>query len=305
MKILFTADWHIKLGQKTVPESWQINRYRMLVDNINSIDCDYMIIAGDLFDRIPTLAELSLWFDISKNIKHKTFIIDGNHEALRKGSTFLSMSIFSNTNRISYITDHFCNEEFQFIPYCKLQDTKITKAKRNILVTHVRGNLPPHVKAEIELDVYNKWDLVLAGDLHHYHKQENIRYPGSPLTTSYSKDYIDKYIILFDTDTFDHEVIYTKLPALITKQITNKDELAIIKEDTFNNIKIEYVGSKINAIDIEGQDIIKKYIKESSESKLDLLSSNSIQEELRLYFKHNNLPEPDIDKCIGVFNDFI
>ena len=35
--ILFTADWHIKLGQKNVPKDWAIARYRRLFKAIDSV----------------------------------------------------------------------------------------------------------------------------------------------------------------------------------------------------------------------------------------------------------------------------
>ena len=81
--ILFTADWHIKLGQKNVPVAWATNRYKMFFDQISELesDCDLHIIGGDLFDRVPSMDELSLYFDFVKNVKVRTIIYDGNHEA--------------------------------------------------------------------------------------------------------------------------------------------------------------------------------------------------------------------------------
>jgi hypothetical protein len=37
MKILFSADWHIKLGQKNVPADWQKNRFRQLFSSIAEV----------------------------------------------------------------------------------------------------------------------------------------------------------------------------------------------------------------------------------------------------------------------------
>ena len=40
--ILFTADWHLKLGQKNVPKKWALNRYELFFEAIicNNIDID-------------------------------------------------------------------------------------------------------------------------------------------------------------------------------------------------------------------------------------------------------------------------
>ena len=90
--ILFTADWHIKLGQKNVPVEWALNRYNTFFNQIHEISesCEMHIIGGDLFDRIPTMDELSLYFSFVRNVKKPTLIYDGNHEATRKNRTFLS-----------------------------------------------------------------------------------------------------------------------------------------------------------------------------------------------------------------------
>ena len=60
--ILFTADWHLKLGQKNVPIEWATNRYREFFSQIQEIEQDVTlhIIGGDLFDRLPSMPELEL-----------------------------------------------------------------------------------------------------------------------------------------------------------------------------------------------------------------------------------------------------
>ena len=47
------------------------------------------------------------------------------------------------------------------------------------LFTHVRGEIPPHVKPEVDLDRFEDFPIVFAGDLHaHSNSQRNIVYPG-------------------------------------------------------------------------------------------------------------------------------
>jgi DNA repair exonuclease SbcCD nuclease subunit len=84
--ILFTADWHIKLGQKNVPLPWACSRYELFFEQLKSLekDIDLHIIGGDLFDRMPSMDELTLYFDFVKGVGVRTIIFDGNHEATRK-----------------------------------------------------------------------------------------------------------------------------------------------------------------------------------------------------------------------------
>ena len=98
--ILFTADWHIKLGQKNVPMSWACSRYELFFQQVEEAvqkhDIKLHIIGGDLFDRVPSMDELTLYFDFVKNTKVETIIYDGNHEATRKHKTF-----FDNLIRVT------------------------------------------------------------------------------------------------------------------------------------------------------------------------------------------------------------
>ena len=73
--ILFTADWHIKLGQKNVPMPWACSRYELFFQQVEEAvqkhDITLHIIGGDLFDRVPSMDELTLYFDFVKNTKVK------------------------------------------------------------------------------------------------------------------------------------------------------------------------------------------------------------------------------------------
>ena len=82
--ILFTADWHIKLGQKNVPIEWAVKRYNEFFDQVHkqASTCDMHIIGGDLFDRIPTMEELALYFSFVRNVKKPTLTVSYTHLTL-------------------------------------------------------------------------------------------------------------------------------------------------------------------------------------------------------------------------------
>ena len=79
---MFSADWHIKLGQKNVPLNWARARYDSFFHQIHLLedDCDLHIIGGDIFDRVPTIEELELYFTFVQKCGIETIIYDGNHE---------------------------------------------------------------------------------------------------------------------------------------------------------------------------------------------------------------------------------
>ena len=55
MKILLSADWHIALHKKKIPNQWQANRFRLFYEKLELFEkeCDIHIIAGDIFDKKP------------------------------------------------------------------------------------------------------------------------------------------------------------------------------------------------------------------------------------------------------------
>ena len=104
--ILFTADWHLKLGQKNVPMAWACSRYKLFFDQIQELesDCDLHIIGGDLFDRVPSMDEITLYFDFISGVTIPTIIYDGNHEATRKNKTFFS-NLKRATNELNNLVE--------------------------------------------------------------------------------------------------------------------------------------------------------------------------------------------------------
>ena len=173
MKILFTADWHLKVGQKNVPEEWARKRYSMFFEKIHKLEneVELHVIGGDLFDRIPTMTELELYFEFISGVEVRTLIYDGNHEATKKHQTFLTQlkKASKEVNSLIEIVDSIYNEDqFGVLPYCELHGKWYAKdfSIRKPLFTHVRGAIPPHVTPEVDLKRFELFPTIFAGDLH-------------------------------------------------------------------------------------------------------------------------------------------
>ena len=91
MKILHSADWHILLHKKKVPYKWQTDRFKTFFRKLIALEqqCDVHIIAGDVFDKKPEPDEVCLFLSYINSVTIPTYIIPGNHEATKKGETFL------------------------------------------------------------------------------------------------------------------------------------------------------------------------------------------------------------------------
>ena len=315
MKILFTADLHIKLGQKNVPRDWQKNRFNMFFDKFCELakDADLVIIGGDIFDRAPNLEELQLYFQLVTQIPTHTYIYDGNHEATRKGYTFfetLKPVTEALNSKVEVLLGaqqiEFLGEKLDILPYTDLHKLKtdgFSGLSSNLLFTHVRGEIPPHVTAEVDLTLFKRWTTVVAGDLHSYSNcQRNILYPGSPLTTSFHRKEVKTGVILFETSDHSHSWIELKLPQLLRRTVSDPDDAI---PSAFNHTVYEIEGSSLQlaGVDTKNDLIDKKLVTREYSSTLDL-GNKTIREELVLYLQDiQSLSILEVAEVMRVFDD--
>lgn len=311
MKVLFTADVHIKLGQKNVPITWAKNRFNMLWQQLEQLqaECDLFVIGGDVFDKLPNMEELETYFDLVSSCKIQTIIYAGNHEAVKKDTTFLTnlKQVTNRLNPLVEIIDDYCKiENMDFIPYNKLKEFEKEPfvIQGDVCFTHVRGEIPPHVKPEVDLDLFSNYKVVLAGDLHSYENcQRNIVYPGSPVTTSFHRHNVDTGVVILDTKSLEHEWRKLQLPQLIRKTVSVTDP----KPPTDYDHTIYQVEGDMQELgELEDSELIdRKVIKRDTDSALILDKEMSMSEEIREYLAYIlNLPEDTIESVLKEFQNY-
>ena len=309
--ILFTADWHIKLGQKNVPVAWACSRYKLFFDQIYDLEkeVDLHIIGGDLFDRVPTMDELTLYFDFVKGVGIETIIYDGNHEATRKNKTFFT-NLKKVTNElnplVTVIDETYSRDNWTILPYADLHKAKsIEGVEDSILFTHVRGEIPPHVQPEVDLKRFDKFKVVFAGDLHaHSNTQRNIVYPGSPMTTSFHRNNVETgYLIIDPKKDFAWDWHTFNLPQLIRKTVTDPDDMV---QTEWDHTIYEIEGDVADLSNIKNSDLLdKKVIRRKTEATLILDKEMSMEEELSEYLSYIlELENIKVKNILGVFSDY-
>ena len=299
-KILCSADWHIILHKKKVPYEWQTNRFKQMFRKLIALEqsCDVHIIAGDIFDKKPEPDEICLFLSYINSVTIPTYIIPGNHEATKKGESFFEY--FTQENAIKNENVHVFTRNgratvgstsFQFFPYGEMQIGNLpTYVEDDILVTHIRGEVPPHITPEYDFSLLSRWGLCLLGDLHFNHRygDTNCYYPGSPLNTTFDRDDkraygVDIYNIV-DSHNYTREFHDLKLPKLLRKTISVGEEMT---PDPVNHVVYEVKGSLDELAKIENSELLDKKMveKPAEESTLDL-KGKSTYEELEIYLNH-------------------
>ena len=311
--ILFTADWHIKLGQKNVPVSWALNRYNLFFDQIYSLEkqCNMHIIGGDLFDRLPSMEELQLYFSFIRKVTIPTIIYDGNHEATKKNHTFFTnlKQVSRDINPLIHVVDISyidSNLGFGILPYADLhrkgsiEHFDISKP----LFTHVRGEIPPHVKPEVDLDRFEDFPVVFAGDLHsHSNSQRNIVYPGSPMTTSFHRNKVSTGYLLINEQNWDWIWEPFDLPQLLRKTVKDPSEMV---QTEYDHTIYEIEGDIQALASVENTELLdKKVVRRAAETSLVIEKDMTIQEELAEYLMYIlEINEEKVSDIVGTFNDY-
>lgn len=313
VNILFIADHHIKLGQKNVPKEWARSRFQRLWADVaalaNSCNCTHIVHGGDIFDRLPTMEEIEIFFEMLEMLSgFGQVMYAGNHEASGKHSSWLKHFASAMTNyNCDYIDEFTQNywEGIDILPYPDLKKNHWHGKSNKVLLTHVRGEIPPHVKPEVDLALFKGWDLVLAGDLHaHSNSQKNIQYPGSPMTNTFHRTESkgENGVILL------HDSVYTfiplNLPQLIRKTVSKAEDM--IASDN-HHVIYELVGDmqelKQQEPKINKELLDKKITTRASEATLNL-KNKTLEEELFEYLVEvEGVKSPE--EILQEFHDYI
>lgn len=307
---LFTADHHIKLGQKNVPVEWAKDRYRKFFKIVYDLESkvDKHIVGGDFFDRKPSLEELQLYFEFISGIGVETEIYDGNHEATKKNKTFFDLlrDVTETLNPlVKIITKTHFNGEYTILPYADLhKEGSIEACDSNYpLFTHVRGEIPPHVKPEVDLDRFKDFPVVYAGDLHSFSNcQRNIVYPGSPMTTSFHRSRVKTGGILIEDNFIDWEWIEFDLPQLIRKTVSDPSEMV---KTEYDHTIYEIEGNVADLAKVTNNELLdKKIIVRDNTVSLDLSAAKNVREELKTYLVEKvGLSNNEADSAIEEFEE--
>jgi len=172
-----------------------------------------------------------------------------------------------------------------------------------ILFTHVRGEIPPHVVPEVDLERFDKFKTVYSGDLHaHENTQRNIVYPGSPMTTSFHRNIVKTGYLIID-NKYDWTWHQFDLPQLLRKTVESEEDMV---QTDFHHTIYEIEGDVSDLSNIKNSELLdKKVIRRKTEATLVLDKEMSMEEELNEYLSYIlELNDDKVKNILGVFSDY-
>lgn len=251
MKLVHTSDLHIG---KIINGFNMLKDQQFVLEQILKIvkeeEAEGLIIAGDVYDRaLPPAESVAVldWFLTSlSELGTKVFLISGNHDSperisfagsiLEKRGLHIGGTFTGKMKKVS-LEDQYGPVNLFLLPfvkpavirhvYCRddigtyeasvrtvLEEDKICKEERNILVTHHFitncGKEPELSESEsrvstggvdnVDFALFDDYDYVALGHIHGPQRigRDTVRYSGSPLKYSFSETFHKKSVTILE-----------------------------------------------------------------------------------------------------------
>ena len=298
MKMMHTGDLHIG---KTVNEFSMLEDQKFILKQMLDImekeSVQVLLIAGDIYDRSVPSAEAVEVFDWflteTSKLNISICLVSGNHdsgERISFGKDILkqhNIYIRGNLDGIGepiVLTDAYGTVNVWLLPFfrpaqlkafgeqlelrdyesaihCMMEQMKVNKEERNILVTHHfvinRGKEPVEETdseqrisiggiEQVDYHAFDSFDYVALGHLHGAQKvgRETVRYSGSPLKYSFSEEFHQKSVVVLDVKekgTITYDLIPLK-PMKDMRRVEGRLE-ELLKEEIVNaENRQDYIG---------------------------------------------------------------
>lgn len=225
MRFIHTADWHIGMGAShvaTVAEAVRAARLetaRSIIDLAREHQCDFIIIAGDLFDSNAVGNELvhQVLHVLGQAAPVQVYILPGNHDLMCPGSVYQRPAFAKPPSNVHVLKDrtpiYLQDGDVALLPAPVMQKRqeadptadlpKTPQAKYRIGVAH--GSLQIEGKHQsddhpIALDAADReaLDYLALGHWHSYVENGDAIMPGTPEPMNFGEH--SGYVILVEMD---------------------------------------------------------------------------------------------------------
>lgn len=265
-------------------------------------------VGGDVFTNRSgqPLSCLTTWKEILEDLMDAGIlirVIPGNHDKTDADDERSYLDVYSEQYLYSVGTCVSVDGlDVVFVPYFKdekwLEEWKKADAERNkkrpaVLVTHmgfdgVANNDGSKVESIIKPSMFSDYKSVLIGHYHNASKiAKNVFYTGSAYQNNYGENITDKGFTIVYNDG-STEFVPSKFPRYI-KQIISADDKESLQNllenyegETYDHIRFEFVGKKIdcqriNIAEIQGKyGIDCKFVCDEEKEAIEISESDSV-----------------------------
>ena len=286
MKFAIITDTHYgaRKGSTHLHDYFKLFYDNVFFPTLEKEGIDTIIHMGDIFDSRKSIDYQSL--EWSKEVvfepmrKYKVYAITGNHDCYYKNTNHVNspellLKDYSNISTFSKATEiNIDGLDILLLPWINSENYdeslyKINKSKSKVAMGHLelngfratRGHM---METGMDVDIFNKFDVVYSGHFHTRSTNGKIHYLGNPYEMYWNDVNDTRGFHIFDTDT------------LIHTPVNNPYKL-------FYNVYYEDTNHKLyNATQLKNK-IVKLIVRKKSDPKnfekfIDKLYSSGIQD---------------------------
>lgn len=322
MKILFTADWHIKLwtDRETTAENIPLRLHEIFVAIIQM--CDYalengvelIVIAGDLNDK-KNIVDVKAFVRLKKILEGyptlQFMFLHGNHDSTARIDEDSSVELLTNdTNIRCHVLGTLVDGDITYVPYCKNMAELIHEAEPNkIFVSHFGLNEASlsnghSIRSSITARMLAKFDVCFLGHYHLPQSIKNIHYVGNPIQMTKAESGEEKRFMVIDTETMEVESIpitgYRKYFELLIENIESAPDILAQAQDLQNQGHFVHVKKQVaDAIELPADiNVIDDF--EEEYMIRGITAGMHLNEQMKKYMEIENIPEDEREEYLNI-----
>ena len=300
MKIAIITDTHMgaRKGSTHLHDYFELFYKNVFFPTLEEHGIDTIIHMGDVFDSRKSIDYQSLeWsrqvvFEPLK--KYKVYAITGNHDCYYKNTNYVnspellltsyknweiySSPIEINVGGLDILLLPWINSENYQTSVQAIENSKCKVAMGHLEINGFRATRGHMMETGMDVDVFDKFDVVYSGHFHTRSTNGKIHYLGNPYEMFWNDVNDTRGFHLFDTDTLIHtpinnpyklfyNVYYedTNYKLYNTSQLKNKIVKLIVRKKS-DPKNFEKFIDKLYSSGIQDLKIIENFVIEESES---------------------------------------
>ena len=300
MKIAIITDTHMgaRKGSTHLHDYFELFYKNVFFPALEEHRIDTIIHMGDVFDSRKSIDYQSLeWsrqvvFEPLK--KYKVYAITGNHDCYYKNTNYVnspellltsyknweiySSPIEINVGGLDILLLPWINSENYDVSVEAIQNSKSKVAMGHLELNGFRATRGHMMETGMDIDIFDKFDVVYSGHFHTRSTNGKIHYLGNPYEMFWNDVNDTRGFHLFDTDTLIHtpvnnpyklfyNVYYedTNYKLYNTSQLKNKIVKLIVRKKS-DPKNFEKFIDKLYSSGIQDLKIIENFVIEESES---------------------------------------
>ena len=322
MKVAIITDTHYgaRKGSTHLHDYFQLFYDNVFFPTLEEQGIDTIIHMGDIFDSRKSIDYQSL--EWSKKVvfdpmrKYKVYAITGNHDCYYKNTNYVNspellLNDYSNISTFSKATEiNIDGLDILLLPWINSENyddsiSLIKNSKSKVAMGHLelngfratRGHM---METGMDVDIFNKFDIVYSGHFHTRSTDGKIHYLGNPYEMYWNDVNDTRGFHIFDTDTLTHTPVNNPYKLYNTTQLKNKIVKLIVRKKS-DPKSFEKFIDKLYSSGIQDLKIIENFILEESQS-FEIEEEESTISILNRYIEESDI---EFDKSIikNIFQD--